>query len=203
MQLSNPGSPALLHQQRRPLNRMRNPGFLVQSASLADQTVELLAISPHQRILEIGYGEGRTLQRVAQALKKGFLAGTDESFAMYQKSSARNRRYIGTQLMQLHLGGIGDLAYPHHYFDSIYVIGNLFSGWKDPSLAYYQLIPLLRCGGKLLLIDPATKSSPTISLQLRAAQIRLDLLKAGFLEVITCVQAGQPDRPLASLAHKY
>src|ERR1700743_1196913 len=113
--------------------------------------LEQLDILPYQHLLEIGYGPGRTTKAVAQKLRKGFIAGIDDSITMYQRAYRRNRRFIDQQLLQLHVGKLHDLPYPSYYFHTIYGTNSCLA-WKDSSTEFIRLANLLRSGGRLIMV---------------------------------------------------
>ena len=53
-----------------------------------------LELARGERVLEIGYGPGRTLRKVARYLEGGFVAGLDHSPVMARQAVRRNRRLI-------------------------------------------------------------------------------------------------------------
>jgi len=126
-----------------------------KNKSITEWTIDQLDIRPYQHILEIGYASGYTLQEVARKLKIGFLAGIDESVAKYQQAYRRNKKLIHDQLLQLHIGSIHELPYPHHYFHTIYGDMNSLHA-KEPQYALLQLSNMLRPGGKLVMVTPVS-----------------------------------------------
>src|ERR1700751_5899334 len=106
---------------------------------LSDWTVDQLNIQPYQQILEVGYGPGYGLELAARKLKVGLLAGIDESIQMYQKAYIKNKNLVRQQLLQLQVGSIQDLSYPHHYFHTIYG-SNIHFTWRKPVDAYMSLM---------------------------------------------------------------
>jgi hypothetical protein len=51
-----------------------------ETVAVNERTLELLAPEPNSRLLEIGFGHGRTLARAAKLAPKGFGAGIDDKF---------------------------------------------------------------------------------------------------------------------------
>jgi SAM-dependent methyltransferase len=71
--------------------------FLLMAAetlAVNRRTLELLALDPNSRLLEIGFGHGRTLTRAAQLIPRGFVAGIDISADMVRIFQSRNSRSI-------------------------------------------------------------------------------------------------------------
>ena len=63
-----------------------------ETAALNEQAVRLLALRASDRVLEIGFGHGRTVKRIASAVTQGHVAGLDVSQTMTRLAIRRNRR---------------------------------------------------------------------------------------------------------------
>jgi cyclopropane fatty-acyl-phospholipid synthase-like methyltransferase len=150
--------------------------------TLTDWTVEQLTIQPYQHILEIGHGTGYTLSEVARQLKIGFLAGMDESIDMYRIAYAKNKKLIAEDLMELHIGGIQDIAYPRHYFHTIYGT-NTHLDWKSPSLAFRKLASHLRTNGKLVMVFQPAWASTDQDIKQAADKMKNEFWEAGLIKV--------------------
>lgn len=153
-----------------------------KSKQLSDWTVEQLSIQPYQHLLEVGYGPGNTLEKVARTLKVGFLAGIDHSVAMYQQAYRRNRRFIQQQLLQLHIGQLHELPYPSHYFHTVYGSDVHFS-WKDPQQEFMRLSSLLRSRGKLVMIFQPRWARKEAAVREAAERTGEDLIAAGLDDI--------------------
>jgi len=173
-------------------NELRQfPGYLekftswlapVKNKSITDWTVDQLDIQPYQRILEIGYASGYTLQEVARKLKIGFLAGIDESMIRYQQAYRRNKKLIRDQLLQLHIGDINELPYPHHYFHTIFASRARFLQHELKS-ALLQLTNLLKSGGKLVVVFQPAGAVTEQQVQQAAENIKRDYIYAGLTNI--------------------
>ena len=151
---------ALYNQLRQPFGfatKLKNWATASQNKTISSWAIEQLRIQPYQHILEIGYGNGSTLNEAAKKLRIGFVAGVDESVNSYQQAYKKNKRFIEQELMQLHIGLLESLHYPAHYFHSIYST-NVYSSWKEPQYKFMQLGNLLKSGGKLItLFQPQSR----------------------------------------------
>jgi cyclopropane fatty-acyl-phospholipid synthase-like methyltransferase len=50
-----------------------------ETATANEEALTLLDLQPSDRLLEVGFGHGRTIERAATALATGFIAGIDLS----------------------------------------------------------------------------------------------------------------------------
>ena len=78
-QLADPGGPAGI--LLAPLWNRRN-------AALNDAAFDALALAADDRVLEVGFGGGYLLGRMAGRVSQGFVAGADVSAAMSRLPSA-------------------------------------------------------------------------------------------------------------------
>src|SRR5688500_885000 len=70
-----------------------------ETSAINQRALELLSLRPNDRVLEVGFGHGRTLERVAAVLPKGHISGIDLSPSMTSMATRRNRRAIGNGRM--------------------------------------------------------------------------------------------------------
>jgi len=153
-----------------------------KNKSVTDWIIDQLDVHPYQHILEIGYASGYTLYEVARKLKIGFLAGIDESVTMYRQAYRRNKKLIADQLLQLHIGSIHELPYPHHYFHTIYG-SNARLIDKELLPVLIQLVGLLKSGGKMAMIFQPTGVVDEKGVKQFAERIKQDYLHAGFRNI--------------------
>ena len=168
----------------------------------SDWTLEQLNILPYQHLLEIGYGQGRTIQAVARKLRTGFIAGIDCSVSMYQRAARRNRRAIDQQLLQLHVGHLYELPYPAHYFHTIYGT-NAHYAWKDPQMEFMRLANLLKNGGRLVTIlqsQPWTQQEKLIRKE--AEKLEEDYVAAGLTDIRIRYKDTDPVTSIAITGYK-
>lgn len=116
-----------------------------------DWTFEKLRLKPSDTLLEIGYGPGVTLKKVADNLTSGFIAGIDHSEIMLDQASRRNKMHIEKGKVKLECGTAWDLKYPENYFDIIYG-SNVHFFWKNPAKEFKQLVSFLKPDGRLVMV---------------------------------------------------
>lgn len=80
-------------------------------------TVSLLELTPTDHVLEIGFGPGVALQRIAALVPQGHVAGVDSSPVMQEAATKRNAAEIASGRIELRAGVITALPYPDHHFD--------------------------------------------------------------------------------------
>jgi ubiquinone/menaquinone biosynthesis C-methylase UbiE len=156
-----------------------------KNAPMNRACVALLRPGPEDRVLEIGFGHGRTLAWLAR--RAGFVAGVDPSPVMLRQASARNRAALRAGRVQLALASASVLPFPDAHFDRALAV-NCVQHWDDPGRDLAEVRRVLVPRGNLLLglrlapAHPGRFSSPGFT----AAQIeaiRAVVLRAGFREV--------------------
>jgi len=114
-------------------------------------TFENLHLKPSDILLEVGYGPGVTLKKVADNLTSGFIAGIDHSEIMLEQASRRNKKHIENAKVKLECGTVSDLKYPANHFDTIYA-SNVHFFWENPAKEFKQLVSFLKPGGRLVMV---------------------------------------------------
>jgi len=71
-----------------------------ETAAANDEALKVLGLEPGDRVLEVGFGHGRTIERAAALVPGGFVAGIDTSEEMLQMATRRCRP-LPTHLYEL------------------------------------------------------------------------------------------------------
>lgn len=109
-----------------------------------------LDLASNHRVLEVGFGHGRTLRRVAEIVPDGFVGGVDYSQTMLNMASRRCQKFLEAGTMVLKLGDSANLPFPEQYFDRVFSVHTIYF-WKDPESHLHELHRVLRPGGRLVL----------------------------------------------------
>jgi ubiquinone/menaquinone biosynthesis C-methylase UbiE len=75
-----------------------------RNRALNDVSLEQLALQADDRVLEVGFGGGYLLGRMAPLVTDGFIGGVDISAAMVEQGRARYRALIQAGKMDLKVG---------------------------------------------------------------------------------------------------
>lgn len=124
---------------RRVMNRV--------NAKITDATIDLLDISPHDEVLEIGFGGGLGITRVAARLSDGAVSGVDLSPDMLRAAQHRFRRELGSGRVRLQVGNIAHLPFSYAAFDRVFTINTIYF-WPDPQQGLAEIRRVLKSGGK-------------------------------------------------------
>lgn len=149
---------------------MRRPAFLARQAgrptglvgrmlvalmaretrALNEEVLLRLAPAAGDRVLEVGFGHGRTLQRVAAVAPGAELAGIDvstEACAIAARSAAD---LVGQGRLELRVGSSAELPWSDASFNKAYSVHTLYF-WSEPARHLRELRRVLRPHGVLVL----------------------------------------------------
>jgi ubiquinone/menaquinone biosynthesis C-methylase UbiE len=114
------------------------------------KAVQLLDIGPMDRVLEIGFGHGKTLRQLARQARDGFVAGIDFSAVMVRQAQWRNQDLIRAGRVEVKLASVSNIPYPDAEFDKVCAV-NTYQFWPDPEDDLQEVRRVLRPGGGMVL----------------------------------------------------
>jgi ubiquinone/menaquinone biosynthesis C-methylase UbiE len=161
----------------------------VKNAPLNELAVEVLAASPEDRVLEIGFGPGTAIEMLTRTVTRGTVAGVDLSAVMLQQASRRNRAAIDAGRVELRLGSVSHLPYDDASFDKALAV-NTVHHWPNQLHDLQEVRRVLRDGGELLLClrlappSPGRFTAPGLT-RAEVTQVEELLRRAGYAEVHT------------------
>ena len=130
----------------------------VETAAANAEALKLLALDPTDRVIEVGFGHGRTIERAAEMVPQGFVAGIDVSEDMVRMATHRCRRLIEAGRVRLALADSASIPYSEGSFDKAYSIHTIYF-WDDPRRHLRELGRVLRGGGRIVLGFHAKKEA--------------------------------------------
>jgi ubiquinone/menaquinone biosynthesis C-methylase UbiE len=110
----------------------------------------LLEIGPGDSVLEISFGSGAVVQRVAKLASAGYVAGVDQSREMVEQAHARNAIAIENGRVDLRCGSVENLPFADDTFDKALAI-NSMQIWPDIAAGLCEVRRVMRSGGKVAL----------------------------------------------------
>jgi len=122
--------------------------WVSETAAVNDVAIELLDLAPGQRVLEIGFGPGRTLGRIAAAGADA--VGVDVSDTMLAAASRRNAAVIAAGRVTLHRSDCTTLPAPDRSVDAVLGVHTVYF-WPDPPATLAEVARILRPGGRIVL----------------------------------------------------
>ena len=131
----------------RLLNRLNEP--------INTKTLDLLAVQPADRVLEVGFGGGELIGRIAARAVDGFVVGVDFSPEMVERGAGRYRALVEAGRMAFRCANAEALPYPDAHFNKICTVNTLYF-WDDPDRVLGEFYRTLSEGG-LLIVSFALK----------------------------------------------
>jgi ubiquinone/menaquinone biosynthesis C-methylase UbiE len=153
-----------------------------------DAALERLDLRPTDRVLEVGFGPGRALERVAGLVTAGRVAGVEVSEEMIRMATRRCERFIQEGRVELRLGTAEKLPFESASFDKVYSVHTLYF-WERPAEVVAELRRVLKRDGMLGLCfrpsgDAGTEDFPsTVYRFYTDAEVTRLLRDGGFDEV--------------------
>jgi ubiquinone/menaquinone biosynthesis C-methylase UbiE len=137
---------------RGPLGTLVGWLMAVKNGRRSRWALALLAARPGERVLEVGFGPGVDVQRLAAAVgAEGRVAGVDVSALMVARGRRRNRALVEKGLVDLRRGGAEGLPFEAGAFDAAYSV-NSAQFWTDAPLAFREVRRVLRRGGRAVIV---------------------------------------------------
>lgn len=121
-----------------------------ETARENEAALELLELQPADRVLEIGFGHGRTLARTAALAGSGLVAGVDPSERMLRMAARFNRERIAAGRVELKAGDSSQLPFADRRFDKVYSVHTLYF-WTCPADDVCEIARVMKPGGRLVL----------------------------------------------------
>ncbi|MEH2509339.1 ubiquinone/menaquinone biosynthesis C-methylase UbiE [Nitrobacteraceae bacterium AZCC 1564] len=111
---------------------------------------ECLALTPQERVLEIGFGPGEGVAAVLAAAPTAQIAGVDPSPVMLAMARRRNRAAVAAGRVSLVEGAAEHLPFGDASFDAVFAINSL-QLWQDVPAGLREVRRVLRAGGRIAL----------------------------------------------------
>ncbi|MGR9047679.1 class I SAM-dependent methyltransferase [Halobacillus faecis] len=163
-----------------------------ENRELNDWTLSFLDVGKEDRVLEVGFGSGAALKKIA-ALETEELYGIDPSEAMVEMVLKKlNDQTHSKQIGIIH-GEACQLLHFNKPLDKIYAVNNI-TFWKRPVEILRHLRRLLSERGKIALtIVPHEDEATDDTTEVLGGQMQNLLIKAGFQQVCIHYKSEKPN----------
>jgi len=126
------------------LSRLMNLG----NRKIVETAVELLEIRPQHRLLEIGFGGGAGLARLAERVQSGVVTGVDFSAEMVRRAKRRFHKEIAAGRMKVQEGDVSQLSFPNESFDRVLAVNTIYF-WPDTMRGLREIHRVLKTDGRV------------------------------------------------------
>jgi arsenite methyltransferase len=114
------------------------------------QTLASLSLTPGDTVLEVGFGAGDLISRIAAVLVDGSIAGVDFSPEMVDVCTKRFGPLIAAGRLELRCASAESLPYAADHFTRVCTVNTVYF-WADPARCMRELRRVLRAGGRLVV----------------------------------------------------
>ena len=112
--------------------------------------IDLLMVTPNDRVLEVGFGPGVVIQRLAKLGVAGHVAGIDLSREMVEQARSRNAAAIQHGRVELRRGSVESLPFDDDSFDKALAI-NSMQVWPNAATGLREVRRVMKAGGGIAL----------------------------------------------------
>ncbi len=147
-----------------------------------DRVIALLNLQPRDRVLEIDFGPGYAIRKIASLLKQGFVAGITSSESLWRHARARNEAAIRTGNVELKLGTALAIPYPDDCFDKAFTV-NSIETWLEPTNDLQEIERVVKPGGRLVVAWQPFQGEQETEAQYAGLRIATRLQEAGWMDV--------------------
>jgi ubiquinone/menaquinone biosynthesis C-methylase UbiE len=120
------------------------------NAFLNDFVNELMSVQIDDRIIEIGFGTGKLIYRMAQQIDIGLIEGVDFSKVMVSIARKRNKKNITNGKVKILEGNFDEMPFEKESFTKACSINTLYF-WPEPAQTAKKIAKILKPDGKLIL----------------------------------------------------
>jgi ubiquinone/menaquinone biosynthesis C-methylase UbiE len=130
--------------------------------------------------LEIGFGSGADIRRVAERVSVGLVAGIDHSEMMLRQAMRRNAPAIRSQRVELRQGAASELPYSSDFFNTVFAI-NVAQFWDTTGQTVVEIHRVLKPGGRAVIaVQPRNKGASEETVRRTGQKLAEALTTAGF-----------------------
>lgn len=109
-----------------------------------------LNLQPSNHVLEIGFGPGKLINKMASITTEGHIEGIDFSESMLAEAFKNNEQYISLDKVGIQKGDCRELKYGNNTFDKVCSVNTLYF-WNPPEKYLSEIYRVLKPGGHVVL----------------------------------------------------
>lgn len=165
----------------------------VLNRKLNDKAFRMLSLSPGDRILEIGFGNGKLVPELMSMAPRLTYDGLDISETMKDEAIKTNSALVEAGAARFNIGSSDAMPFEDGAFHRALVI-NVIYFWAEPMSHLRELARVLRPGGRLVLASMTPRYAATMTVTQHGFRIhegtviRDMLLEVGFSTVQLSVE---------------
>jgi SAM-dependent methyltransferase len=115
-----------------------------------------VTIKPNFTILDVGFGGGKTINRLAERIPQGKVYGIDYSSDMVEYAKKVNKKYVENGKVELREASADDTGFTTDMFDLVTACETYYF-WPSLPAAFQEIKRVLKPNGRLLMINEMIK----------------------------------------------
>ena len=120
-------------------------------------TAELMEIEPTDRVLEVGFGNGASIEHLTRLANRGHVAGAEVSETMLDVASRRNAAAIADGRVELRQADGSSLPFDEGSFDKACTNNTVYI-LKEPIAVFKEMFRVLKPGGLVAVNFPVREN---------------------------------------------
>ena len=153
--------------------------------------VDKLNIKPGDKILEIGFGPGLSIEKMFGKSEDIFVAGIDHSDVMVKQARTRNKKYVNNGSTLIQERTVEKIPFEDEYFDKVLGI-NVSLFFSNPVENFVELKRVLKPGGVLQIVFQPRMAKTKNEVIIKAARLEKQVEQAGFKDINTEIEMMKP-----------
>jgi ubiquinone/menaquinone biosynthesis C-methylase UbiE len=125
-------------------------GVARMNADCGTSVTDLLEVRPNDKVLEVGFGPGVVIQRLARLANAGHVEGIDRSREMVGQARARNATAVQEGRVELRHGSVESLPFDDNRFDKALAI-NSMQYWPQAVAGLREVQRVMKADGRIAL----------------------------------------------------
>jgi ubiquinone/menaquinone biosynthesis C-methylase UbiE len=121
-----------------------------ETLAVNERALQLLELELNSRVLEVGFGHGRTLARALELAPNGLVAGIDVSADMVGAFRSRQRRSDYRVLIEVKQASSDRIPYPDEHFNRVYAVHTVYF-WNTPLVHLREIRRVMNGDGRFVL----------------------------------------------------
>lgn len=124
--------------------------FNIGNAKLNELVSEIVSVQENDHVLEMGFGTGKLINRLAGQFEQGLVEGVDFSRTMVSIAEKRNRTHIARGKVRILQGDFDEIPLKKECYDKVCSVNTIYF-WQKPDYTASKVVEILKPKGKFVV----------------------------------------------------